>query len=792
MEIQNILKKDNVIDKYFTFIASLYSLISFDKNGDFSSIFFPDKDYYQNLSFSNSWVLFKDKLFALNNDNFYIDMKFLNNFEILNIYFFPKYKIIKQININSEILLKIKNKIFNDSLNKNENIDKYLIKNEELFVQYKKLLLYNNLFLLKQITYSKIRENQNNEKTFIDNLKVKIYKNDLNLSNYIEYFNWKIKDSYNYHSISILEKYFDKNGYLKDNNEKSNLYYLIKIIKQDIEINFRSKGLKYFFPIPFKCKNNNINDLIFNFLDNLLSNELNKHRKDIKNFSIIGMGDDKSKFNKFYIKNYEMISNKYFSFYDFINTEKNFIEVNYSFIFINKNIKLKEEGKNKTTDNNFEYNNKINNFSLTDDHVSNKNTNPEDNLKTYSDLEKSSIYVLTKLQTRSGAILASFEQDENFESSGGYGFCWGRDAAIIVDIMSKIGFKNYAKRFFKFIFNALDGDDHIHQRYYADGLKAPSWGDQYDETGLVLWSLNNYYEKYNDTDFIIKNKGNILKLVNFLITIYDKQLNLFFPSFDLWEERYGYHLFTQISCIEGLKSGIDLLESIGEKKIIKSNFPEPFSEFYIKFIENILQLFIYNEDRIIDIKRSYIYNFSNHSKHSNKTFRQKSELSKNENKPKKNIIIQNGFYEDKTFDVSNLCLIYPFNIDVLTFEDRITLIYLADKILKNKKNSFHFRYKDDVYKGGNSWIISTLWIILSKIEMYKHKKNFNDKFLDKKELLKEINDVIKKLENIVNSTGFLPEQIDENMNPLWIQPLAWTHALVLELYNKKNKLGGNL
>ena len=109
--------------------------------------------------------------------------------------------------------------------------------------------------------------------------------------------------------------------------------------------------------------------------------------------------------------------------------------------------------------------------------------------------------------------------------------------------------------------------------------------------------------------------------------------------------------------------------------------------------------------------------------------------------------------------------------------------------------------------GGNSWIISTLWILISKIELFEKYiyKDYQDKKISKslfeksdnfkiklEELKKEINNIIKNLFLISNSCGFLPEQIDNNMNPLWIQPLAWTHALVLELYNKKNTLGGNL
>lgn len=721
----------NIVDKYYTFISDNYSLLSFDKNGNLSTLFFPDKDYYQNLDYFYSFILINKKLIHLNTNNFIIKFNFDENLEYLNIYYYPKPKILKYFNINEKFIF-----------SKKDNYESYI---QELFRK--------RYYILKRIIYSNEKEDTFTFSKFI----IKIYPGNLNPDFYIEFYKWKLKDSKNYNSVRLR----------KDKNKKCISTY---VYKQEFEFEIFSKNLISILPVYFGIKENLIKEIFKNFI-----NYFNKNYKILKNnFSIIGVNQNKN-FNHFYIENFESNINKLFYFYRIENNEECF-EIKYNLRTLkNKFEKIKELDEN--------YTKKINNLILENE----KKFVPEDFL------EKSSIYVLTKLQTRNGAILASYEQDEEYKNSGGYGYCWGRDGAIIADIMSKIGYKNYAKKFFGFIFNIIDEDGGLSQRYYSNGLKAPCWGEQYDEIGLVLWSFYNYINIYKDYEFLEIYKDKILKTIIYLSSLYEKNSNLFRPSIDLWEERYGYHLFSQICCIEGLKASFEILNILLNKYIIKKEEESILTEelknnlfydnnisfennqkldffnllvffnndFYKHFYKNILNTFITKNNNEISFKRSLILN-------------------------------EKSLYYDYTIDVSNLCLIYPFNVEMLDFNNKLKLLNIIDKNLKNKYNSFHFRYTNDKYMKGNSWILTTLWIIISKIDLYTCKENENEKFINKNELIEESKELIKKLNKIANDTGFLPEQIDKDMKPFWIQPLCWTHAFFLEFKSKLKTLGGIL
>ncbi|MCX8059399.1 MAG: hypothetical protein N3A58_08295 [Spirochaetes bacterium] len=727
------MKQKKIIENYYVFLADNSSLFSFNRDGAFSSIFFPDKDYYQNLSSFNSWIYIDGKTFELNSKNFLIDICFSEDYRIVNIFYYPKHHLLRLFGYKDIFIKKIKDK--------NKDNFKNNLKNKGYFIK-------------KEILLEEFNNNDEKNSKIKSYLLVKTFFNNLKVSSCIEYYVFKLKDSENYHSASLL---------LQQNNLINSR--MISVYKQDIRINLLSKDIFIFYPLHQGFKNKKFNN-IFSNLINLIKN---KEKID------------------FYQNSYETLANKIFIVYNINQNGGNFLESKLELEFLVKSIATTE----------------------------NQNLNEYDDFQDYIDkefmekdiLEKTSIYVLNKLQTKTGAILASFEQDEKYEYSGGYGYCWGRDAAIISDIMGKNGFKNYSKKFLEFILNAFSEDNYVHQRYYSNGLKAPCWGDQYDETGLILWSLNNYLKYFNDINFILINTDKIIKLIKFLVNLYDKDINLFKPCMDLWEERFGYHLFSQVSCIEGLKASFDLIGRIElEKNVdIKKEFYKEFSffksdfdDFYKIFYKNLINSFMYIDEKKVIIIRSFLLkNKLKNSKNKRNDKINKDEINFNEKY--KQIISNSNLYEnlilkgycpDYTLDISSLCLIYPFNINFLSIDEKKRLIYFIDKALLNRKNFFHYRYVGDRYFGGNSWIITTLWLYISKIELFKNIKS--DFGYDFENLNKDIEYIIKKLKIIANSVGFLPEQIDNKMNPLWIQPLGWTHALVLELFNKKKNLGGIL
>ncbi|MCS7265982.1 MAG: hypothetical protein NZ805_14260, partial [Armatimonadetes bacterium] len=72
-----------------------------------------------------------------------------------------------------------------------------------------------------------------------------------------------------------------------------------------------------------------------------------------------------------------------------------------------------------------------------------------------------------------GAPVAAPEFDPNFEASGGYGFCWCRDAAFVAQTFAHLGLAQKASRFFEWCAKAQSPDGYFHQRYWLDGSLAP-------------------------------------------------------------------------------------------------------------------------------------------------------------------------------------------------------------------------------------------------------------------------------------------------------------------------------
>ena len=104
------------------------------------------------------------------------------------------------------------------------------------------------------------------------------------------------------------------------------------------------------------------------------------------------------------------------------------------------------------------------------------------------------------------------------------------------------------------------------QHYNPDGSLASTWHPwllegrqvlpiQEDSTALVLWALKIHHDCAKDIEFIGPlYKKLILKSADFLLAHRDRVTHLPLPSFDLWEERYGTHVFTVATVIAGLRA----------------------------------------------------------------------------------------------------------------------------------------------------------------------------------------------------------------------------------------------
>lgn len=308
-----------------------------------------------------------------------------------------------------------------------------------------------------------------------------------------------------------------------------------------------------------------------------------------------------------------------------------------------------------------------------------------------------------------GSIKASPSDEPN------YNYHWVRDSNLIVSLLVDLYEYLYINNIteidkydvLNFIEKFVDFEIVIHNSNQITGLGEPKihldgspfiepWGrPQNDGPALRIISFIK----------IIKNFGYLEKKIEPLICENLKYLkeNYNKKGYDLWEEIHGFHYYTKIIQLKAFK-------------IVKEYYGFNV-DFYIDEIEKIINRFVV-DGKIIstiegNIKRSYldtsIFMASLHTNSVTHYF--------NEEMKSGNILIE------------EFNKIYPIN--------------------KNSKIKWLGRYPEDIYYGGNPWIITTLAYYLF---LYK---NFR---ISKKEILEKL----YFIDEILDKNKDSPEQIDKN------------------------------
>jgi GH15 family glucan-1,4-alpha-glucosidase len=151
---------------------------------------------------------------------------------------------------------------------------------------------------------------------------------------------------------------------------------------------------------------------------------------------------------------------------------------------------------------------------------------------------------------------------------------WPRDGALVAHALTLAGHGELSRAFFRFCERVIEPDGYFLHKYNPSGTFASSWhprmldGEkvlpiQQDETSLVIWALRRHFQVFRDVEFI---KGMYQKLVidpaKWILSYRDHN-GLPRPSWDLWEERRGIHLFTVASTIGALRAAADFAQDMG-------------------------------------------------------------------------------------------------------------------------------------------------------------------------------------------------------------------------------------
>jgi hypothetical protein len=336
-----------------------------------------------------------------------------------------------------------------------------------------------------------------------------------------------------------------------------------------------------------------------------------------------------------------------------------------------------------------------------------------------------SVLTIRQLTDRSGAILAGPPIDEGFARSGGYAFCWPRDGAFIAQGLDAAGDQQAASNFFSWALSVQPEDGIWRQRYYADGVEAPSWAThQLDETGTLLWALDQHLHKAFDAKLMARGLEAAVRAYRGVSNLADE--SGWPPSTqNLWEDREGTHLYTLAALLAGARAWNQ------RARTSKTAGTHVFAHAESQLEKALAGWPVHSKSGVM--ARAVV-------------------TSPRRVKP------------DFTVDASLLGLSVPFGILDPTDRRLTGTVEAIERDLVTSTGRVR-RYVGDTYRGGNAWPLLGLWLAW-------HKLRVGDR-----------GSAIRLYRRVLNDrtpAGLIAEQVDARTGQaLWVVPLPWAHAWFL-------------
>ncbi len=381
------------------------------------------------------------------------------------------------------------------------------------------------------------------------------------------------------------------------------------------------------------------------------------------------------------------------------------------------------------------------------------------------ELYKRSLLVIRSQIDNGGAIIAANDHDITQFARDTYSYMWPRDGALVAHALTKAGYIDLTQRFFSFCSDVMKEEGYLLHKYNPDKSVASSWHPwlrdgkldlpiQEDETALVLWSLWQHFRKFRDIEFVRPLFVHLIKHgADFLVQFRDPETKLPLPSYDLWEERYGVHMFTVCSVIAGLTGAYNFAQALGEVER---------AEIYKKAAE---------ETREAMIKHMWSEKEQRFCRMATRT--------------------ADGYDLDMTIDAA-MYSIFAFG-GLSPHDEKVVLTMKAirDRLwiktevggLARYENDYYHQISQDVDKvPGNPWFICTMWLAQYDIAAAQSADG-----------LKDAVEMLEWVADHALPSGCLAEQVHPyNNEPLSVSPLTWSHATfvtcVLEYLEKRRQL----
>jgi len=361
-----------------------------------------------------------------------------------------------------------------------------------------------------------------------------------------------------------------------------------------------------------------------------------------------------------------------------------------------------------------------------------------------------SLLILSLLNDpKEGSFVAAPEFDHDFELSGGYGYCWNRDAAETVVALLNAGYPDFCLRFFRWCRKTQMSDGSWFQRYWLDGSLGSSWGNfnfstQIDETGSTLFAMDKYYQSLEPslrTAFLNEIWPSVLPAAEYLMRRSIGGLHE--PCTCLWESYKGIFTYTNAAIYGGLAGAANMASGYDEKELGKRWL-----------------------DRANIIKEATIREFW----------------------------LPEGYFArgridgrlDTEIDASILGAFMPFGMLNADDENEREMILSTIRTIQ-RKLAVHVnghegikRYETDNYIEGNPWVVTTLWVSKALLEIAgSARRKGNEQ--EYRKMLEEALEYIEWALRGTTSTGLLPEQVNKHSGkPAWAIPLSWSCALMID------------
>ena len=360
--------------------------------------------------------------------------------------------------------------------------------------------------------------------------------------------------------------------------------------------------------------------------------------------------------------------------------------------------------------------------------------------------ERAILSVMDLFDEREGTFIAAPECDPFYAHSGGYGYCWPRDAAVVAVTMARLGFRELAERFFDWCMVTQMPDGHWYQRYWTNRVEAPAWCVRHDEIQLdqtcaVLHAAGHYARTLGERAprWIARFRPVAERAVRAIVDHLEPS-GLHKQAADLWECCYGSFAYTNAGVIAALREGAE---------VFGQSVPD------LARLQRAMYDHLYRADAKRWARR-----------------------------------IVPGGQRDDTMDSSALGLIEPWDVlDLAEAESleiaRATVESIDDVLaVDGRAGKVILRFEHESYMGGAPGCVNTLWSGLCRLRLAAATRGE-----ERARHLELADERVEAALAYTNPVGQLPELIPRNIaQDYWAAPHGWASSLLIQCVLLRNQL----